>query len=267
MIKRQRRNSMRVIISASGKELDSEVDGRFGRCPYYLVVDIDAKQIKKVEVVKNKGEAQGHGAGFAAAQQVGDMKPDYIITGNIGPNASNALQQLGITVYSASGKIRDVIQQLLDGKLVRTDHTVPGHSGANTSADDKQKSNEAKGLKKLAISTDDEEVAVHFGRCKQFTIVEIHDGKVAKKEVIDNPGHTPGQLPKFLSDIGVNYLIAGSAGPLAQDYLKEYDIKMILGVEGKVDKVIKEFIEDSLELGDSIAKPGEGKGSGIDREE
>ena len=142
---------------------------------------------------------------------------------------------------------------------------VTGGKGGTGKPPEEHVSN--KGIKKLAISTDGGEVAVHFGRCSQFTIVDIENGKVVKKEVIDNPGHQPGHLPRFFRDIGVDYLIAGSAGPLAQDYFREYKIKLILGVEGKVDKVIEDFIEDRLESGEGIAQPGEGKGYGIERED
>ena len=31
---------MKVAISSTGKELDNEVDARFGRCSYFLIVDI-----------------------------------------------------------------------------------------------------------------------------------------------------------------------------------------------------------------------------------
>ena len=42
---------------------------------------------------------------------------------------------------------------------------------------------------RIAVSTDGDQVSAHFGRCPSFTIVEIEDGKVSKKEVVDNPGH------------------------------------------------------------------------------
>jgi len=246
------RCEMRVVISSTGKDLDSQVDSRFGRCPYYLVVDIEAKKIEKVDVLENRGGLYAHGAGFAAAQQVGDMNPDCIVTGNIGPNAARTLQELDITVYEASGIIKDVIQQLLDGKLNKIGQTVQGHfgTGVKTVVQKAETSGsvDTKTIrKKLAISTENGMVAVHFGRCPQFTIVEIENGEAVKKEVIDNPGHHPGHLPKFFSDKGVNYMIAGAAGPLAQDYFREYNIKLILGVQGKIDDVIKDLIEDRLE--------------------
>jgi len=37
---------------------------------------------------------------------------------------------------------------------------------------------------KVAISTDGDFVSAHFGRCPEFTIVDIKDGKVKKKETV-----------------------------------------------------------------------------------
>jgi predicted Fe-Mo cluster-binding NifX family protein len=256
---------MRVVITSTGKDLDSQVDSRFGRCPYYLVVEVEAGKIGKVDALENKAASSAHGAGFAAAQQVGDMKPDCVVTGNVGPNAARTLQEIGITVYQASGNVKEAIQQLIEGKLNRTGQTVQGHFGTGTEKAEASGSKGNRSTRKLAISTEDDHVAVHFGRCPQFTIIEIEDGKVVKKEIIDNPGHQPGYLPKFFSDMGIDYMIAGAAGPLAQDYFREYGIKLILGVQGKIDDVIRDFIEDRLEPGESIARPGEGKGYGIER--
>jgi len=62
---------------------------------------------------------------------------------------------------------------------------------------------------KIAISTDGDIVSAHFGRCPSFTIVNIEEGKVVNKDVVDNPGHQPGALPKFLHEKGVDSIVAG----------------------------------------------------------
>ncbi len=120
---------------------------------------------------------------------------------------------------------------------------------------------------KIAISTDNGNVSEHFGRCPQFTIVEIKENKVIKKEIIDNPGHKVGFLPKFLSEQKVEYVIAGGAGFRAQQFFNEFGIKLITGVQGKVDDVINDFINKKLNHGDSFCKPGKGKGYGLEKED
>ena len=120
---------------------------------------------------------------------------------------------------------------------------------------------------KIAISTDSGKVAEHFGRCPQFTIAEIENGKVTKKEVIDNPGHSTGFLPKFFYEMGVEYVIAGGAGFRAQEFFQQFGIKMLIGVSGIVDEVLQLFAEGKLESGQSSCAPGSGRGYGIKKED
>jgi predicted Fe-Mo cluster-binding NifX family protein len=120
---------------------------------------------------------------------------------------------------------------------------------------------------KVAVSTDGEFVSAHFGRCPHFTIAEIENGKVLSKKVIDNPGHQPGFLPEFLSEKGVSYIIAGGMGSRAQRLFSEKGIQAIMGIEGKIDDVLERFARDELESGESLCKPGSGKGHGIEKTE
>jgi predicted Fe-Mo cluster-binding NifX family protein len=120
---------------------------------------------------------------------------------------------------------------------------------------------------KIAISTDGEYVSAHFGRCPSFTLADIEEGKLISKKVIDNPGHHPGYLPQFLSEKGVNCMVAGGMGMRAKELFKDVNIDIILGVEGKIDSIIDKIISDTLEGGRSFCKPGAGKGYGIDKTE
>ena len=124
-----------------------------------------------------------------------------------------------------------------------------------------------KSVQKIAISTDNGEVSEHFGRCPEFTIAEIKDDKIIKKEVIENPGHRTGFLPKFFSEQGINCVIAGGAGFRAQQFFEEFEIKLITGVQGKVDDVIDDFVNGELERGESLCKPGKGEGYGLEKKD
>jgi len=120
---------------------------------------------------------------------------------------------------------------------------------------------------KIAISTDGNFVSPHFGRCPSFTIVEIEGDKLVKKEVIDNPGHHPGFLPEFLQEREVEFIIAGGMGMRATGLFADAGIKTILGVTGNVDNVIDEILKGTLKGGESLCRPGSGKGYGLDKTE
>lgn len=118
---------------------------------------------------------------------------------------------------------------------------------------------------KVAISTDGEFVSAHFGRCPDFTIADIKDGKVEKKETIQNPGHQPGLIPQFLHEKGVKCIICGGMGARATGFFNELGIRAVVGISGKVDEVIEKFKNGTLQGGESLCNPGAGKGYGLDK--
>jgi len=118
---------MKIAISATE---DGKVDIRFGRCPKFRIIEIENKKIKSEKTIENPAATQAGGAGIQAAQLIGNEKVKAVITGNLGPNAVNTLKQLGIESYQASGDIKEVIKQFLDGKLKKIEEaTEPLHGG------------------------------------------------------------------------------------------------------------------------------------------
>ncbi len=111
---------------------------------------------------------------------------------------------------------------------------------------------------KVAISTDTGNVSAHFGRCPEFTILEINDGKITNRETIPNPGHHPGFLPGYFEGMGINAVIAGGGGTRAQMLFAEKNIQFVLGVSGKIDEVTDKLCKGELEGGESLCTHGEG---------
>ena len=118
---------------------------------------------------------------------------------------------------------------------------------------------------RVAISTDGGSVSAHFGRCPLFTIVDIENGKVSGREEVENPGHHPGFLPKFLHEKGVNCIIAGGMGQNAIQLFSQQNIETVVGVGGKVEDVVEKILNGTLVGGESACKPRSGKGYGLDK--
>ena len=78
---------MKIAISSTGSDLNSTVDERFGRCPFFAIAEIDNNEIKSTEFVENTSANQMGGAGMTAAQAVADKGVNAVITGNMGPRA------------------------------------------------------------------------------------------------------------------------------------------------------------------------------------
>ena len=99
---------------------------------------------------------------------------------------------------------------------------------------------------------------MHFGRAPAFTFVDIEDGKVVNKVVVDNPGaisHGPGQIPKFLHDKGANVIVSGGMGGRAIQFFDQYGIRVILGASGSVDSTIETITKGEIKDGINIAHP------------
>jgi predicted Fe-Mo cluster-binding NifX family protein len=104
---------------------------------------------------------------------------------------------------------------------------------------------------RVAISTDGEMVAAHFGRCEGYTIADIADGTVTSTERIDNPGHEPGFLPSYLADRGVECIVAGGMGPRAHGLFAERRIQTVVGVTGRVADALSALARGDLKGGES----------------
>jgi predicted Fe-Mo cluster-binding NifX family protein len=106
---------MKIAISATGASLDAEVDPRFGRCQYFIIVDPDTMEF---EAVENSSAIASGGAGISAGQVIAGKGVEAVLTGNCGPNAYQVLSAAGIKIVSGvSGKVKDAVQDYKSGKL------------------------------------------------------------------------------------------------------------------------------------------------------
>jgi len=103
----------------------------------------------------------------------------------------------------------------------------------------------------IAIATENGMVAQHFGRCPQYTLVTLEDGKETGRQVVDNPGHEPGFLPKFLHEHGANAVLAGGMGPMALNLFNERGIQPYVGISGSIEDAIQGFLKGTLKDGES----------------
>lgn len=110
---------MKIAVSSSGKNLDSLIDPRFGRCAYFLLVETDNMSF---EVFDNQSMASGGGAGIQSAQFISSKGAKAVITGNCGPNAVKTLAAAGIEVFlENTGIVREVLQKYKNKELTSTD--------------------------------------------------------------------------------------------------------------------------------------------------
>jgi len=110
---------MKIAISSTGKNLESQVAEVFGRCPYFVIAEIENNKIIGREIIENTLTSQMGGAGISTAQAVAEKGVNAVIAENIGPRALDVLRQFNIEIYNGSGSVEDVLQKFIDSKLTK----------------------------------------------------------------------------------------------------------------------------------------------------
>lgn len=115
---------MKICITSEGPSLDSNVDPRFGRCRYFIIVDTDTLEFEAQE--NRHAEASG-GAGIQAGQFIASSGAKAVMTGNVGPNAFQTLQAAGIDIFTGiSGTVRDALKRYREETLAKTQAPTAG---------------------------------------------------------------------------------------------------------------------------------------------
>ena len=120
---------MKVCVTAAASGIDAPMDSRFGRCPFFVVVDLDS--MSEISI-PNANVNAASGAGIQAAQEVAKQGVSALITGNIGPNAMQTLSAAKIDVYQHQGGIavRAALEAFQRGDLSKIDApSVSAHAG------------------------------------------------------------------------------------------------------------------------------------------
>lgn len=119
---------MKLGISSEGKALNSQIDPRFGRCAYFMIVQTDDNTF---EVFENEFKSLGGGAGIQAAGFLQSKDVETVLTGNCGPNAMKVFSEANIPVVTGqTGMIKDSIAQFKNGSLTPSVHpTVDEKAG------------------------------------------------------------------------------------------------------------------------------------------
>lgn len=116
---------MKIAVSSTGKDLNAEIDPRFGRASCFIMVD---PETMAYEVVNNAQDL-AQGAGIQAAKTVADHHAEVLITGHCGPKAYHVLNLAKIRIITgAKGRVIDAINDYKNGNFKFSESAdVEGH--------------------------------------------------------------------------------------------------------------------------------------------
>ena len=107
---------MKIAITSQGRDLNSQVDPRFGRAAYILIVDTDDHGLEVIDNSPNINAFKG--AGIQAAATISKSGADVLLTGYCGPNAFKTLQTAGIKVVNdVTGSVKDAVDAFNEGNI------------------------------------------------------------------------------------------------------------------------------------------------------
>lgn len=100
---------MKLAVSSTGNDINSELNPRFGRCEYFILVETDDMSF---EAFENNNNALSSGAGIQSASFVASKGARVVLTGNCGPKALQTFSAAGVDVLTGfSGTVRQAVEQ------------------------------------------------------------------------------------------------------------------------------------------------------------
>lgn len=109
---------MKICITSEGKTLDANIDPRFGRCRYFIIVDTDTMEFQAID---NASIQASGGAGIQSGQLMASNQVKAVLTGNVGPNAFQTLQAAGIEIFTGvSGTVSEALKKYKEGAFKKT---------------------------------------------------------------------------------------------------------------------------------------------------
>jgi len=108
---------------------------------------------------------------------------------------------------------------------------------------------------KIAIPLVQGRLSLHFGHCEQFAIIDVDSdtNKIENQGLVSPPVHEPGVLPRWLSGMGANVIIAGGMGQRAQQLFAQNNIKVVIGASVQSpEELVAAFLKNTLVAGDNI---------------
>ncbi len=108
---------------------------------------------------------------------------------------------------------------------------------------------------RIAIPLVQGRLSAHFGHCEQFAIIDVDTDvkKVTNEEMFAPPAHEPGALPKWLSGMCVDVIIAGGMGQRARQLFTQNNIEVVVGApDNTAEELVTQYITGRLQCGENI---------------
>ena len=106
---------------------------------------------------------------------------------------------------------------------------------------------------KVALPIEGGTVSAHFGHSPEFAVFDVSDNDITANVRLTPPPHSPGSIPAWLREAGVNVVIAAGMGHRAVDMLESSGIAVVTGAPpGRPEDLVRAYLEGTLKTGDNV---------------
>ena len=119
IMEEKKSNEKKIAISTLSDNIEGDVDSRFGRCPYFLLITLKNGAMSHVKSIENTHKDMQGGVGTAVAEMIANQDVDVVITENMGPRALEILNQFQISVFKFNGSIKDAIKHFIEKTITQ----------------------------------------------------------------------------------------------------------------------------------------------------
>jgi len=105
---------------------------------------------------------------------------------------------------------------------------------------------------RIAIPIAGGKLALHFGHCEQFCLVDAdpRTRAISGSTLVTPPPHEPGLLPRWLAEQGAEAILAGGMGGRAQQLFAASGIQVVVGApQEEPEKLVRAFLDGTLQSG------------------
>jgi len=116
---------MKIAISATGPNMEADIDRQFGLCRFLIIVDTETRTFEAVPGFS----VPGRGAGIQLITLALSKDAEVILTGHINPAIVRRLTENGIEVRTGvQGKVGDIVEQYREKEREEAaeDRTISG---------------------------------------------------------------------------------------------------------------------------------------------
>ena len=115
--------------------------------------------------------------------------------------------------------------------------------------------NDTNNKMKIAIPLAEGKLAMHFGHCEQFALIDVDmkNKTIIQRQDLTPPAHEPGVIPRWVGEQGACLIFAGGMGQRAQDLFAQQHVDVMVGLPSETpEKLVESFFNGTLKAGANV---------------